>query len=199
MIFSGGRLRWLLFAAIGLLTQVGAPAQPARSWPTAVPATIATCLVPGCDATAFIVAAIDGAQREIRGQAYNFTNQSIIDALVRARRRGIDVAMLLDKLSPCQRGEGVDTLAAAGIPVLIDAQPRIAHNKVLIIDRSSVVLGSFNFSASAMRNAEDTNLVSGDALAARFLSYWRERREVATPYGGRALWCRPARRLRAPA
>jgi phosphatidylserine/phosphatidylglycerophosphate/cardiolipin synthase-like enzyme len=155
----------------------------------ATAATIASCVVPGCDATAFIVKAIDGAQAEIRGQAYNFTNAAIIEALLRVRQRGVSVAMLFDKITPCQRGSGADALAVAGIPVMIDARPRIAHNKVLVIDRERVILGSFNFSAGAMRNAEDTNLVGAPAVAAYYLAYWRARQKASTPYGQRGRWC----------
>src|SRR5579863_8366157 len=185
-----------IVAALGVAVALGSgfawprPATPggeAALPPTA--AMIASCLVPGCDATAFIVKAIDGAQAEIRGQAYNFTSAAIVEALVRARQRGVYVAILLDKISPCQRGSGADALALAGIPVMIDARPRIAHNKVLIIDRERLILGSFNFSAGAMRNAEDTNLVNAPAVAAYYLAYWTARQQASTPYNERGQWC----------
>jgi phosphatidylserine/phosphatidylglycerophosphate/cardiolipin synthase-like enzyme len=193
----------LVVAAAAGCAPASAPgaAAPPLSPATPMAASVTSCLVPGCDATAFIVAAIDGARREIRGQAYNFTSAPIVAALVRAKARGIDVAMLLDKISPCQRGAGADALAAAGIPVMIDARPRIAHNKVLIIDAGTsaarLILGSFNFSAAAMRNAEDTNLVSSPAVAAQYRAYWTARQALSTPFGARERWCRP-RRLSSP-
>jgi phosphatidylserine/phosphatidylglycerophosphate/cardiolipin synthase-like enzyme len=170
---------------------VAAPARSSELPPS--PAAVSSCVVPGCDATAFIIAAIDGAQAEIRGQAYGFTSAPIAAALVRARERGIDVEMLLDKTSPCGRKEVVDTLVAAGIPVAIDHAPRIAHNKVLVIDRNRVIEGSFNFTAGAMHNAENTNLVSGPGIAGYYRAYWDGRRAASEPYGERALWCRRAR------
>ena len=176
--------------ALGLAASIaGAPAHPVTAELPPTPATIESCLVPGCDATAFIVKAIEDARHEIRGQAYNFTSAPIIDALLRARQRGVDVAMLLDKIAPCQKGAGADVLAAAGIPVMIDDSPRIAHNKVLVVDRAQVILGSFNFSAAAMRNAEDTNLVTAPAVAAHYLAYWEARQAVSTPYRDRIRWC----------
>jgi phosphatidylserine/phosphatidylglycerophosphate/cardiolipin synthase-like enzyme len=128
----------LALAGIVFLAALPAEADPPLP-PT--PTTISSCTVPGCDVTAFIVAAIDGADQGIRGQAYNFTGAPIVAALVRAKERGVDLAMLLDKISPCQKGEGADALAAAGIPVAIDRRPRIAHNKVLIIDGERVIEG----------------------------------------------------------
>jgi len=44
----------------------------------------------------------------------------------------------------------------AGIPVLIDAEHAIAHNKVTVIDDRTVLTGSFNFSKAAEeKNAEN--------------------------------------------
>jgi hypothetical protein len=37
--------------------------------------------------------------------------------------------------TPCERRGGVGALAAAGIPIWIDARARIAHQEALIIDR----------------------------------------------------------------
>ncbi|HTR44450.1 MAG TPA: phospholipase D-like domain-containing protein, partial [Thermodesulfovibrionales bacterium] len=43
-----------------------------------------------------------------------------------------------------------------GIPTYIDAQHAIAHNKVMIIDKETVITGSFNFTKAAEeRNAEN--------------------------------------------
>ncbi len=38
-----------------------------------------------------------------------------------------------------------DFLAHAGIPTWIDAQHRIAHNKIMVIDGAVVITGAFNF------------------------------------------------------
>jgi hypothetical protein len=56
-------------------------------------------------------------------------------------------------------------------------------------DPERVILGSFNFSAGAMRNAEDTNLVDAPAVAVYHLDYWRARQKASTPYGQRAQRC----------
>jgi phospholipase D len=141
----------LALALVALLSPGQAHAAPLGQ--TSAPATIASCLVPGCDGTKFIAEAIDGARRELRIQFYNFTSAPIAAAIIRARERGVDVAMLLDKISPCQRGAAADQIEAAGIPVAIDRSVRIAHNKVVVIDRLRVIEGSFNASAAATQNA----------------------------------------------
>lgn len=155
------------------------------------PATISVCLVPGCDASAFIVKAIDTADSEIRGQTYNFTDTKIVDALVRAHRdRNVDVQVLVDKTTPCEKNSGVDALVTAGIPVAIDKKPRIAHNKVFEINHQRTIEGSFNFSINAMHNAENTNLVESPVVADWYRAQWDRRKEVSTPYTNRADFCK---------
>jgi hypothetical protein len=40
----------------------------------------------------------------------------------------------------------IGLLALAGVPVWIDWQPAITHNNVIIIDRTLVIGGSYNYS-----------------------------------------------------
>ncbi|HEV2335750.1 MAG TPA: phospholipase D-like domain-containing protein, partial [Stellaceae bacterium] len=96
-----------LALALLALVSVG-PAGAAPLGETSAPAIVASCLVPGCDGTQVIVDAIAGARRELRIQFYNFTSAPIAAAIIRARQRGVDVALLLDKISPCQRGAVAD-------------------------------------------------------------------------------------------
>jgi phosphatidylserine/phosphatidylglycerophosphate/cardiolipin synthase-like enzyme len=159
------------------------------------PATIASCLVPGCDGTKFIADAIDGAQRELRIQFYNFTSAPIAAAIIRAQTRGVDVALLLDKISPCQKGAAADQITSAGIPVMIDSMVRIAHNKVVVIDRARVIEGSFNASAAAMKNAENTNLVAAPAIAEAYRAQWERRAALSEPYVDRSHSCRARTRV----
>jgi phosphatidylserine/phosphatidylglycerophosphate/cardiolipin synthase-like enzyme len=72
--------------------------------------------------------AINNAEREILVGAYGLiTGSGIVEALVRAKERKVDVWLIADKTSPCKRGNGIEPLSAAGVPIWIDAQARIAH------------------------------------------------------------------------
>jgi phosphatidylserine/phosphatidylglycerophosphate/cardiolipin synthase-like enzyme len=116
-----------------------------------------------------IVTRIDESKSEIRVQAYSFTSPPILSALVSAKGRGLDVAVILDK-SNDRSGEksrysGATFVAHAGIPVFIDHQPAIAHNKIVIIDRHLVITGSYNFTRSAeRRNAENVTFIDSVEL-----------------------------------
>jgi len=85
-----------------------------------------------CCCRASAVRAIDNAEREILVGAYGLTTGSgIVEALVRAKGRGVDVRLIADKTTPCPATNGIEPLAAAGVPIWIDGQARIAHAKTM--------------------------------------------------------------------
>jgi phosphatidylserine/phosphatidylglycerophosphate/cardiolipin synthase-like enzyme len=135
------------------------------------------------DCGAFAVAAIDAARSSLLVQAYNFTEPRIVAAIIAAHRRGVAVAVIVDKITARQRGEGVDAVAAAGIPTFVDRAPRIAHNKVMVIDGETVLTGSFNWSVSAERyNAENIVALKSPALAAFYAENFTRRRAASVAY-----------------
>jgi len=101
----------------------------------------------------------------------------------------VDVAVILDKSDDRELSHGslsgAAYIARAGIPVFIDYRPAIAHNKVVIIDRSIVITGSYNFTTAAeRRNAENVTILVSPAVAGRFLSNWASRRAASHAFQG---------------
>ena len=93
-------------------------------------AAIAVCFAPEEHCAAFAIRAIDNAESEMLVSAYGLTAGSgIVEALARAKGREIDIRLIVDKTTPCGRNNGIEPLAAAGVPVWIDDQARIAHEK----------------------------------------------------------------------
>ena len=136
---------------------------------------------PNGDATKVIVAAIAAAKKQILVQAYGFTSPAIITALGRAKARGVDVEVILDKINKSVRYSGASYLKHHNIPVWIDDSVAIAHNKAMVIDSDSVISGSFNFTRSAQqRNAENVLIIShAPALARIYARNWTWRKSVS--------------------
>ncbi len=108
----------------------------------------------GC--TEAIVAELNKARREILVQAYSFTCPDIAKALIEAKKRGVEVVILLDRANEKETYSELKMLEEHGIIPLIDANHAIAHNKIMIIDRRVVITGSFNFTRQAEHeNAEN--------------------------------------------
>jgi phosphatidylserine/phosphatidylglycerophosphate/cardiolipin synthase-like enzyme len=91
--------------------------------------------------------------------------------------------VLLDKSNQSKRYSAADFLARAGIPVRIDAAHVIAHNKVMVIDGSKVITGSFNFTRAAEeKNAENVLIVHDLTLAVRYAENWQVHAAHSEPY-----------------
>lgn len=134
------------------------------------------CFTPGENCTQYIVETIDGAKNNIRVQAYSFTSKPIVEAIINAQKRGVNVLILLDKSNVNSKYSVTNTLQHYKVPFLIDYKPRIAHNKVMIIDSSTVITGSFNFTKAAqMNNAENLLIITDKALAVDYLTNFNAR------------------------
>lgn len=126
---------------------------------------------------------INGAKHSVRLLAYNFTSQPIADALVSAKKRGVDVQVVLDKSVPTERNSKLQDMLSAGIPSYIDRKHQIAHNKTIIVDERYVETGSFNYTSNAENNNGENAVicpsVSGAAVYAADWDRHRSHAEVA--------------------
>jgi phosphatidylserine/phosphatidylglycerophosphate/cardiolipin synthase-like enzyme len=124
--------------------------------------TVNVYFSPKGGATEAIVREIGNAKKEVLVQAHSFTSEPITKAILEARKRGIGVVALLDKNQRKERHTEADFLAKAGCFVLIDGSHAV-HNKVIIVDRSTLITGSFDFEKeSEEKNAEDMLLIKGN-------------------------------------
>jgi phosphatidylserine/phosphatidylglycerophosphate/cardiolipin synthase-like enzyme len=175
-----------LLPQLGLAPTTGAPTAAAPPVSSTGAGAISTCFTPGQDCTGTIVLAIDQAKTEILVQAYGFTSKPIAEALVRAKTRGVTIMVVLDRSNETSNDSAADYLVTHGIQPRIDSSVTIAHNKVMIIDQSTVLTGSFNFTESAQkRNAENVLIISGDkALAAQYRRNFEQRLTASRRYLG---------------
>jgi phosphatidylserine/phosphatidylglycerophosphate/cardiolipin synthase-like enzyme len=103
-----------------------------------------------------IVSELNKARREILVQAYSFTCKNIAEALINAVKRGVKVCVLLDRSNEAETHTELGDIRDHGIEIHIDACHAIAHNKVMLIDRKTILTGSFNFTNQAEHeNAEN--------------------------------------------
>ena len=178
-------------AALSLTLAALSPAVPVGSLTPG--AEVAVCFSPEENCAAFADRAIGNAEREILVGAYALTTgSSIVEALIQAKQRGIDVRLIADKTTPCERNSAVGPLAAAGVPIWIDDQARIAHAKTMVIDRVVTLTGSYNWTRGAAANSENLNLISSPAVAAAYAAHWQQRLAVSVRFDRKEDWCRIA-------
>ncbi|MCX5743010.1 MAG: phospholipase D-like domain-containing protein [Proteobacteria bacterium] len=124
-----------------------------------------------------MLAAINGAQRSIDLQMYLFTVQSIADALIAAKQRGVAVRVILDPDEPGNVQVRPD-LVAAGVPTR-DATPlyTYSHAKYLLVDDATAYVMSMNFNYDALSMERNYGVVDKDPedvadVAAIFAMDW---------------------------
>lgn len=173
--------------AIALLAASAAAAQA----PPQIPArgTVQLAFTPWENAETMIVEAIRSARHQILVQAFSFTSRALANALVAAKRRGVDVQLMADR-EQTFGGEGsrIPELARAGIPVALEVRYQSAHNKVMVMDagtaNAAVVTGSYNWTYAAQyKNAENVLILRGNPdIVNVYAANWRRHFADALPY-----------------
>jgi phosphatidylserine/phosphatidylglycerophosphate/cardiolipin synthase-like enzyme len=137
--------------------------------------TLAVYFSPYGGCTEAIEHELKAAKKTILVESYSFTSLPIAEALIAARKRGVDVEVIMDKCNLTEKYSEGSLLVREGIPTFIDDHYKIFHDKVIIIDSSEVITGSFNFTKSAEEsNAENLLIISNDAdLAQRYKENWK--------------------------
>ena len=137
-----------------------------------------------------VIKAIDSSRTEVRVLAYSFTSAPITQALLRAKKRGAKVMLVVDQKSNINEDRSsksqaaLSALANAGCEVrTISAYP-IHHDKTIIIDQETVETGSFNFSqAAAHRNSENVIVHWNNPKLARvYLEHFERNYKLSKPF-----------------
>jgi phosphatidylserine/phosphatidylglycerophosphate/cardiolipin synthase-like enzyme len=154
------------------------PASPAgrRAPPAATEAGPVEALFAPEDAVGErITGLIGGARRSIRFLAFSFTSDPISAAMTARAAAGVTLAGVMESSQVRSNiGTQFDALRTGGGRVYLDANPRNMHHKVILIDDDTVIVGSYNFTASAdANNDEDLLIIRNRALAAAFAVEFR--------------------------
>lgn len=138
----------------------------------------------GC--TNAIIKEIDSATMEILVQGYSFTSAPIAKAIVNAKKRAVSVEVILDKSQNKEKYTSATFMANSRIPTFIDSAHAIAHNKIIIIDKKTVITGSFNFTKAAEeKNAENVLIIKNKDLASLYIDNWLLHKKHTQPYAPR--------------
>ncbi|CAG9260871.1 Phosphatidylserine/phosphatidylglycerophosphate / cardiolipin synthase-like protein [Burkholderia diffusa] len=144
---------------------------------------------PEGSAEQLVLQAIGSARSSIRLAAYSFTSPQVVNALIAAKRRGVDVAVVVDEKNNLREDArsgraALNLLVNNGIPARTISVYPIHHDKYFVVDGQSVETGSFNYSqAAARRNSENAVVIWRDPVLARaYLEHWQSRWVQAVPY-----------------
>jgi phosphatidylserine/phosphatidylglycerophosphate/cardiolipin synthase-like enzyme len=146
-------------------------------------------------------ALIDGAQRSIEVTMYQANLPSdaddrhpvrkLLDRLIARSKAGIAVKVVLDAGTPEDGAVWPSAIAAAylvehKVDVRWDEDDRTTHTKSLVVDGRWCLIGSTNWSYSALRKNREQSVLLDDAdlakrMDASFQSLWKKSRPVTSP------------------
>ncbi len=186
-------LVWLVLASASALVPPAAAQQvnPAAKAAPAIPAqgSVQVAFTPWDNAESMVVDAIRQAKTQILVQAFSFTSRTLANALMAAKRRGVDVQVLADREQTFSADASrIPELAQAGIPVMLEVRYQSAHNKVMVIDAgteaAAVITGSYNWTyAAQFKNAENVMILRRNPdIANAYAANWRRHNADSLPY-----------------
>lgn len=175
----------ILFAvAVG---QASAKTTPVPTEPTEPPihvtdvASIDVVFTPGGSGYAAITKLLAQAKTSIRVSAFHFRSRTVAEALIAAKKRGVDVAVIIDRRNLETKKNMAYRVAEADIPVLLDEAHGVTHNKYLVVDDEWVETGSFNYRDNAeYENSENLLVIRSKTLAQAYLDNWSRHAQHAS-------------------
>jgi cardiolipin synthase len=144
-----------------------------------------------------ILDAVNGATRSLNIRMFLFTDSTLLDAVVGAKRRGVVVRVMLNparRSGEAENEESRKALAAAGIDVR-DSNPAfdLTHQKSMVIDSEIGFVESLNWETRDLTETRDYAVVTTRKhevaeMVDCFDADWA-RQNFAPKPGSRLVWC----------
>jgi cardiolipin synthase A/B len=142
-----------------------------------------------------ILDAIDGATKSLRIKMFIFTDPTLLDAVIAAHRRGVNVRVMLNpkrRSGVSENDESRSKLEAAGIEVR-DSNPAfdLTHEKSMVVDDKTAFVKSLNWQTKNLTGTRDYAIITRHAheveeIINGFEADWN-RKDFASKH---LIWCR---------
>lgn len=141
----------------------------------------AFCPSPACEE--LVLETLEGSTSRIWVAMYSFTNADLAQGLITAKNKGVDVRVVVEKQQAGGQYSQHQELAAAGIPVRIDANPSLMHHKFGVVDNGVVITGSMNWTGNGVgENNENLVIIASSELNTKFASEFDSVWNDSIPY-----------------
>jgi cardiolipin synthase A/B len=156
-----------------------------------------TLIVMPDDTAKPILDAIDLAKKSIRVKMFLFSDPSLVEAVIKARQRGISVRIMLNPARRSGESENAETskrLKAAHIEA-IDSNPDFAvtHEKSMVVDDETAFIHSLNWDTKNLTETRDYAVVTThgpevDEIIKCFEADWK-RKPFHVDEHSHLIWC----------
>jgi cardiolipin synthase len=125
---------------------------------------------------------LDHAKTSVIIEHAYFSDDQVIEAVIRAAKRGIDVDVVLPKEPDTHIYANLATinrlLESGADSMRILLYPRMTHAKVILVDGTIAAVGSANLTPRSMRTSMEVTLFVNGAPDTRFIQELREQLEA---------------------
>lgn len=156
--------------------------------------SLAVCqafFTPQDNLTELFITMIDEEKKSIFGAMYTFTDKKIAQAMINAKKRGVEVLLILDQISMASCGKG-KFLQENGVPVVVHRTQEfnpyttaLMHHKFFIFgcnrdEKSYLWTGSWNCTLRATKyNDENILILDEPAIIVQYVdNFYRMHRKL---------------------
>jgi phosphatidylserine/phosphatidylglycerophosphate/cardiolipin synthase-like enzyme len=118
-----------------------------------------------------LIKLIDSTKTNLDIAIYSVTLDSIIDSIIKAKTRNVNVRLIVDAVQSKGKDESLDIikLQQANIPIKVESHSGLMHLKVTISDNKIVTTGSYNYTQNATDNNDEVLvIINNDKVAQDF-------------------------------
>jgi len=120
-----------------------------------------------------LLSKINSAKEEICISAFYLTNREIINALIEAKKRNINIFIIQDAVGANNFKDRIYQLRKSGIKVIVENWGGKNHEKNMVIDNKIFISGSTNFSnAGFFKNDENMLVIENEEIAKLYRNYF---------------------------
>ena len=99
---------------------------------------------------------IRAASKSIRTALFTFTHPDLVDELIDAYKRGVNVSVVVDKYSGYgASSKSIEKLKESHVPVTLSRGIELLHHKFVYIDEETLLTGSLNWTKSGFKRNSD--------------------------------------------
>lgn len=115
-----------------------------------------------------IVPLLKNSKKYIYVPAFTITHDEFANELINAKKRGVDVKIIIDATNVYSKKSKVKELRGAGVPLKVENYAGKLHSKSIIIDDKYIVAGSMNFTNSGENKNDENVLIVEDMPLSKF-------------------------------
>ena len=126
-----------------------------------------------------IIHLINSAKEYIYIPTFVLTHNKVMESLISAKNRGVEVKIIMDSLSTSTKHSKINQLRESGIAIKTENYAGKMHSKSMFIDDKYSIIGSMNFSNSGENKNDENFLVIKNGQIAKagkdfFLYQWKK-------------------------